>query len=147
MVRQHIDQMIRTRNFKARNERIQTGVLVTSHKGRKVNVERKVGESCQWKATGQYSRGDSCSFIHGSNRGQKAQSSSPAPKAQTQTDGRKPSRGFGLRGESFWIERSESVDRTPTHNTHLCSTVCSQARNAHHALGSSHTDCISSLCA
>ena len=34
-----------------------------------------------------------------------------------------------------------SVDRTPTHNTHLCSTVCSQARNASHALGSSHTDC------
>ena len=33
------------------------------------------------------------------------------------------------------------VDRTPTHNTHLCSTVCSQARNAHQALGSSHTDC------
>ena len=25
--------------------------------------------------------------------------------------------------------------------THLCSAVCSQARNAHHALGSSHTDC------
>ena len=34
-----------------------------------------------------------------------------------------------------------SVDRTPTHNIHLCSTVCSQARNASHALGSSHTDC------
>ena len=33
------------------------------------------------------------------------------------------------------------VDRTPTHNTHLCFTVCSQARNVHHALGSSHTDC------
>ena len=33
------------------------------------------------------------------------------------------------------------MDRTPTHNAHLCSTVCSQARNAHHALGSSHTDC------
>ena len=26
--------------------------------------------------------------------------------------------------------RTVSVDRTPTHNTHLCSTVCSQARNA-----------------
>ena len=36
---------------------------------------------------------------------------------------------------------AETVDRTPTHNTHLCSTVCSQARNASHALGSSHTDC------
>ena len=32
--------------------------------------------------------------------------------------------------------RRGGVDRTPTHNTHLCSTVCSQARNAHHALGS-----------
>ena len=36
---------------------------------------------------------------------------------------------------------SDDVDRTPTHNTHLCCTVCSQARNAHHALGSSHADC------
>ena len=26
---------------------------------------------------------------------------------------------------------SEPADRTPTHNKHLCSTVCSQARNAH----------------
>ena len=34
-----------------------------------------------------------------------------------------------------------SFDRTPTHNRHLCSTVCSQARNASHTLGSSHTDC------
>ena len=32
----------------------------------------------------------------------------------------------------------EYVDRTHTHNTHLCNTVCSHARNAHHALGSSH---------
>ena len=47
-----------------------------------------------------------------------------------------------LLGESH-IERrgsTGSVVRTPTHNTHLCSTVCSPARNAHHALGSSHTD-------
>ena len=36
------------------------------------------------------------------------------------------------------------ADRTPTHNTHLCNTVCSQARNESHALGASHTDCTSS---
>ena len=30
------------------------------------------------------------------------------------------------------------VDRTPTHNTHLCSTLCSQARNVNHAFGSSN---------
>ena len=39
------------------------------------------------------------------------------------------------------LQCQDSVDRTPTHNTHQCSTVCSQARNASHALGSSHTDC------
>ena len=48
--------------------------------------------------------GDSRSFSHGSNRDQKeAQSSSLAPKARTQIDGRKPSKSFGLRRrESFW---------------------------------------------
>ena len=46
-VRRHIDQMTRTRNFEAGNERIETGVLVKSHKGRKVRVERKVGECFQ----------------------------------------------------------------------------------------------------
>ena len=44
MVRRHIDQMIRTRNFKARSERIETGVLAKSQKGRKVSVGRKLGE-------------------------------------------------------------------------------------------------------
>ena len=33
MVRRHIDQMIRTRNFKPRNERIETGVLVKMKRG------------------------------------------------------------------------------------------------------------------
>ena len=30
------------------------------------------------------------------------------------------------------------ADRTPTHKTHLCSTVCSQAGNVYHPLGSSN---------
>ena len=34
-----------------------------------------------------------------------------------------------------------SVDRTPTHNTLLCSTVCSQARNASQVLGSRFKNC------
>ena len=95
----NIDQMIRRRNFKARNERIETGVMVKSHGWRKVSVERKVGECLQWKATWQWSRRGSCSFSHGSHRGQQAQSS-PDPQAQTQMDGRRPSEGFGARGQS-----------------------------------------------
>ena len=40
MVRWHIDQTVRTRNFIARYERIVTGVLVKIHKGRMLSVER-----------------------------------------------------------------------------------------------------------
>ena len=92
MVRRHIDQMIRTRNFKARDDRIQTGAVTESQQGRKVSVERKVGECHQWKATGQCSNGDYCSCSHGEapgngcGHGQKGQSSSPTSLARTQTD-------------------------------------------------------------
>ena len=70
MVRRHIDQMVRTRNNKARNERIETGVLVNGHKGKNLSVERSVGECYRWKAIGQCPRGDSCSNSHGRYRGQ-----------------------------------------------------------------------------
>ena len=100
MARQHVDQMIRTRNFKAWNERFETGALVKSHKGRNVGVGRKVGECFQWRATGQCSKGDSCSFNHGSYSGQGAQSSSSTLRAPTQTDGRKPERNGSPRGAS-----------------------------------------------
>ena len=45
-VRQRIGQTIRTRNFKTRNERFDTGALAESHKGRDVSAERKVEECC-----------------------------------------------------------------------------------------------------
>ena len=51
MVTRHIDQMIGTRNFKARNERIDTGVLVKSQKGKsqrgKENGSEKQMDSVQ----------------------------------------------------------------------------------------------------
>ena len=89
MVRQHI--LIRWFGCATSKpgERIETGVLVKSHKGRNVSVERKVGQRFQWKATGQCSKEDSCSFNHCSYPGQRAQSSSSALRTPTQTDGRK----------------------------------------------------------
>ena len=56
-------------------------------------MERKVGECSQWKAIGQCSKGDSCCFSHGNNRGQPAQTSSLAPRSQTLIDGKRPSKG------------------------------------------------------
>ena len=54
-VRRHVDQAIRTRNFRARTEIVERGTVTTSHKGKKANAERRVGECHQWKAIGQCS--------------------------------------------------------------------------------------------
>ena len=52
MVSRCIYQMIKTRNFRARNERTETGVLVISQKREIVSVERRMGECYQWRANG-----------------------------------------------------------------------------------------------
>ena len=57
-VKLHIDQMMRTRNFRVRNEVVERGLVAKSEKG------KKVGECFQWKAHGQCSKGGSCSFRH-----------------------------------------------------------------------------------
>ena len=53
-------------------------------KGKPVSVEGMQGECYQWKATGQCTKGDACSFRHDENKcGTLTRSSSPAPKPQT----------------------------------------------------------------
>ena len=63
MVKRSIDQKLRLRNFDARNEKIETGAVVTSRRGSS-GIEREKGFCYQWKAEGQCSRGDNCSFQH-----------------------------------------------------------------------------------
>ena len=43
-VKLHIDQMMRTRNFRVRNEVVESGSVTKSQKGKKAKFERKVGE-------------------------------------------------------------------------------------------------------
>ena len=93
MVRKHIDQMIRTHNFSTRNERTETRVLFKSQQREQCQCGKE--NVISGKANGQCSRGDSCTFNHGNNRGEEAQSSSLSPKTQTQIDGRRPSTGKG----------------------------------------------------
>ena len=122
-VRQRIGQTIRTRNFKTRNERFDTGALAESHKGRDVSAERKVEECCQWKATGQCSRGDSWSFTpgeasgnrrdhgHGSFSGQRTQSSFYFKNADPDWRIDALSKWQSKRSKSFRIERQKTVWR------------------------------------
>ena len=58
-----MDQKLRLRNFDARNEKIETGAVVTSRRGSSI-IERGKGICYQWKEKGQCSQGDRCSFRH-----------------------------------------------------------------------------------
>ena len=68
-------------------------------------MERKVGECNQWNAFGQCSKGDSCSFSHDLASGNRCdqrrggQSTSLAPKAQAQTDGKIPQKVQAAEGK------------------------------------------------
>ena len=116
-VRRHIDQTMMTRNFRARNEIVDRGAVTKSQKGRQASVDRKVGECFHWKAIGQCSKGDSCSFSNDPASGnrcdqrQEGKSSSPAPNAQAQTDGKIHSKSSGRRGESLSGTRGRSPCR------------------------------------
>ena len=69
-------------------------MISKSQKGKKAYVERKVGERYPWKANGQFSRGDSCSFSRETAFGnereaqrRKGKQSFPAPNSKAKTDG------------------------------------------------------------
>ena len=50
-VKLHIDQMMKNRNFKARNDVVDRGSVTKSQNGNNAFVERKVGDSCSFSHT------------------------------------------------------------------------------------------------
>ena len=87
MVRRHIDQMIWTRNFKVRNARVETGVLIKTQDGQMSALKGKHEIVMKGK---QRNSVDACSFRHDDSKcGKKTQSSSLTPRPQTQSDLRK----------------------------------------------------------
>ena len=107
----HNDQMMRNRNFRVRSDVVERGSVTKSQKGNKAYVEMKVGEYFQWKAHGQCSKGDSCSFSHdlvaSGNKGKgqirKGRSSCSASHSKAkQTDGewQKSSQGSSNKQEN-----------------------------------------------
>ena len=100
MVKRRIDQKLRLRNFDARNERIETGARVTSRMARK-GVARGRGECWQWKAKGQCSRRDKCSFRHDEDtRAKPTPKTAPPSEPPTQRGRQKCVEEKSLRGRS-----------------------------------------------
>ena len=98
-MKRSIDQKLRSRIFDARNERIETGAVVTSRR-RFSGVERGQGVCYQWKAKEQCSTGDKYSFRHdGDERAKTTPETAPPSEPPTQR-GRSASRKKNLRGLS-----------------------------------------------
>ena len=66
MVKRSIEQNLRMKNFEARNGNYERNAVV-KNQGTKQREQRSLGDCWQWKANGQFSEGDNCSFRHDIN--------------------------------------------------------------------------------
>ena len=103
MVKRSIEQNLRNRNFGARNGNYERNAVV-KNQGTNQRVQRIIGDCWQWKANGQCSKGDNCSFRHDVNKRAKSTEPNPSPSSSTRQNERKASRTRSPRGKSPVVE-------------------------------------------
>ena len=79
MAKRSIEQNLRMKNFEARNGNYETNAVV-KNQGTKQRERRTLGDCWQWKANGQCSKGDNCSFRHDMNKRAKSTQPNPSPE-------------------------------------------------------------------
>ena len=100
MVKRRKNQKLRSRNFDARQGRLETGAVILNRKGL-IGVEGGKGTCYQWKEKGQCSKGDQCSFWHESHdRAQKPEHTAATPSEPTVSRGRSVSKKRSIQGKS-----------------------------------------------
>ena len=99
MAKRSIEQDLRNRNFEARNGNYETSAVV-KNQGTKQREQRTLGYCWQWKANGQCSKGDNCSFRHDVKKRAKTTQPNPSPRSFMQQSERKSSRTRSPRGRS-----------------------------------------------
>ena len=97
MVKRSIEQNLRIKNFEARNGNFETSAVVKDHR-MKQSEQRSLRDCWQWKADGQCSKGDSCSFRHDMNKRAKLTQPNPSPSSFMQQNQRSASRTRSPRG-------------------------------------------------
>ena len=83
MVKRSTEQNLRIKNFEARNGSYETSAVV-KNQGTKQREQRSLGDCWQWKANGQCSKGDNCSFRDDTNKRAKSTQPNPSPRSFTQ---------------------------------------------------------------
>ena len=99
MPKRSIEQNLRMKNFEARNGNFETSAVVKNQRV-KQREQRSLGDCWQWKAKGQCSKGDICSFRHDINKRAKSTQPNPSPSSSTQQNERNASRTLSPRGRS-----------------------------------------------
>ena len=99
MVKRSIEQEIRNKNFGARNGNYERNAVV-KNQGTKQREQRTLGDFWQWKANGQCSEGDNCSFRHDINKRAKTTQPNPSPSSSTRQNEGNASRIRSPRGRS-----------------------------------------------
>ena len=83
MVKRSIEQNLRIKKFEARNGNYEKNAVV-KNRGTKQRGQKILGDCWQWKANGQCSKGDNCSFRHDMNKRAKSTQPNPSPRSSTQ---------------------------------------------------------------
>ena len=83
MVKRSIEQNLRMKNFEARNGNYERNA-VAKNQGTKQRGQRTLGDCWQWKADGQCSKEDNCSFRHDKDKRAKPTQPNPSPRSSTQ---------------------------------------------------------------
>ena len=99
MVARSMEQNLRMKNFEARNGKFETSAVVQIQ-GTKHRERRSLGDCWQWKANGQCSKGDNCSFRRDMNKRAKSTQPNPSPSSFMQQNETKASRTRSPRGKS-----------------------------------------------
>ena len=73
---------------------------MVKNQGTKQRVQRILGDCWQWKANGQCSKGDNCSFRHDMNKRAKSTQPNPSPRSSTRQNEQNASRTRSPRGRS-----------------------------------------------
>ena len=99
ILKRSVEQDLRNKNFEARNGNYERNA-VFKNQGAKQRGQRSLGYCWQWKANGQCSKGDNCSYRRDTNKRAKSTQPNPSPRSSKQQHVKNASRTRSPRGRS-----------------------------------------------
>ena len=109
MVKRSIERNLRMKNFEVRHGNSETNAVV-KNQGTRQREQRSLGDCWQWKASGQYSEGDNCSFGHDINKRAEPTQPNLSPRSSTRQSVRNASRTGRGRSPSGRMSRLPCKD-------------------------------------